>query len=143
MDKRLEGPVKFLRDIDDLLQNQPSAEDLKSSTEWLTMLNGMYSRWSQVHGEVQSLYARLIYTMISAMSDEEYKKIKTSSTLTDLYIRGKYPEFSEVHERLTVMEKVLSQVSQNTRTLMSSWRAQNDFSNRQSSAESTPQNDSK
>jgi polysaccharide pyruvyl transferase WcaK-like protein len=75
-----------------------------------------------ISGMNESIYAYLMMTCIKNMPDEEYKKIKHSSTLTDYYIKGKYPNATAIFEQCRAVQKLLIVTSDNYRTLLSSFR---------------------
>lgn len=127
-DTRIEAARVFLDTLNTFLENQPPADDLDASSDWLIDLNAHYSRWAQVQGDIETMYAQLVHLEISGMDEDEFKKIKNSSTLTDLYIKGKYHVVSRILGELQNKGKVLAQASENTRTLLASWRQEQGMS---------------
>ena len=126
-DTRIEAARVFLDTLNAFLESQPPADDLDSSSAWLIDLNAYYSRWAQVQGDIETMYAQLVHREISGMEEDEFKKIKNSSTLTDLYVKGKYHVVSRLLVELQNKGRVLAQVSENTRTLLASWRREQEM----------------
>lgn len=112
----------FLSDLRSFMDRQPGAYDLDGCAAWLQELNTYYARWAQVWGQTEGLYAGLVYHEIANMGDEEYKKIKNSSTITDLYVKGKYRVHAALYSEMDKWGKVLQAAADNTRTLLASYR---------------------
>lgn len=112
------------------LDEQPPAKELDATAGWLTELNSMYARLAEMEGMAEGFISQLTFHAISEMPDEEYKKIKSSSTLTTRYIQGKFPDQTRVINTVLNYRKVLQTAADNTRTLMSSYRQEMDMENR-------------
>ena len=112
----------FLADLHAFLNSQPPADDLDGSAHWLQSLGVYYARWAQVWGMTEALYAGVVHHEIANMDVEEYKKIKNSSTLTDLYVKGKYRATAALYAEMDKMGRVIQAAADNTRTLMASYR---------------------
>jgi polysaccharide pyruvyl transferase WcaK-like protein len=61
-------------------------------------------------------------TCIRDMPEEEYKRVKHSSTLTDFYVKGKYPKATAIFEQCRSVKQLLLTTSELYRTLLSSFR---------------------
>ena len=112
----------FCEEINQWITTAPSAEHLDECDEYLRQLSAYYSRYTMISGMNESIYAYLMMTCIKNMPDEEYKKIKHSSTLTDYYIKGKYPNATPIFEQCRAVQRLLIVTSDNYRTLLSSFR---------------------
>ena len=112
----------FCEEINQWITTAPSAENLDECDEYLRQLSAYYSRYTMISGMNESIYAYLMMTCIKNMPDDEYKKIKHSSTLTDYYIKGKYPNATAIFEQCRAVQKLLIVTSDNYRTLLSSFR---------------------
>jgi len=117
----------FLEKAEALIKEAPRADDLDGATDWLLRFNSAYARWAQVTGEVEAVYARLVHHELSNIEEEDLKRIKHSSTLTELWVRGKYSEAYSTLARLQTMGRVFQEVAQNTRTALASWRQEREF----------------
>jgi polysaccharide pyruvyl transferase WcaK-like protein len=112
----------FCEEVNTWISVAPSAEDLDSCDEYLRQLSAYYSRYTVISGMNESIYSYLMMTCIRDMSEEEYKRVKHSSTLTDFYVKGKYPKATAIFEQCRAVQKLLLVTSDNYRTLLSSFR---------------------
>jgi len=112
----------FLEELNAWITTAPSAEHLEECDDFLRQLSGYYSRYTVISGLNESIYAQMMMSCIRDMSDEEYKRIKHSSTLTDYYVKGKYPKATAIFEQCRAVQKLLLVTSDNYRTLLSSFR---------------------
>ena len=112
----------FLEELNAWITTAPSAEHLEECDDFLRQLSGYYSRYTVISGLNESIYAQMMMSCIRDMPDEEYKRIKHSSTLTDYYIKGKYPKATAIFEQCRAVQKLLLVTSDNYRTLLSSFR---------------------
>lgn len=120
---------KFLLSLGKLFKGQPSAADLDASDKFLRNLNVMYARWAQLDGKAQGLLAVIMHEQIKSMSEDDYKKIKSSSTLTTSYIEGSYPEICAKAHEVKNMGYVIRTTADNYRTLISSYRKEREYVN--------------
>ena len=112
----------FCDEVNTWISVAPSAEDLDSCDEYLRQLSAYYSRYTVISGINESIYSQLLMSCIRDMPEEEYKRIKHSSTLTDFYIKGKYPKATAIFEQCRSIKNLLVITSDNYRTLLSSFR---------------------
>ena len=112
----------FLEELNAWITTASSAEHLEECDDFLRQLSGYYSRYTVISGLNESIYAQLMMSCIRDMPDEEYKRIKHSSTLTDYYVKGKYPKATAIFEQCRAVQKLLLVTSDNYRTLLSSFR---------------------
>lgn len=120
--KDLQNIQDRLRQIFDLVENQPPADDLEATSIWFVEVNSALSTWAQMNGELEAGEAVLISRVLSSLTEDEFKLVKGSSTLITKFCLGKYPAFATIREQSQSLGKVLSDVCQNTRTLMASIR---------------------
>ncbi len=123
----LKAAREFLESAELLLSSGPGADDLDGMSAWIASMNAAFARWAQLAGECETIYARLAQLEISQISEEDFKRIKGSSTLTELWVKGKYPDAWSVVIRMERMGKVFTEVLQNSRTLLASWRQEREF----------------
>jgi hypothetical protein len=112
----------FCEEVNTWISVAPSAEDLDSCDEYLRQLSAYYSRYTVISGMNESIYSQLLMMCIRDMPEEEYKRIKHSSTLTDYYVKGKYPKATAIFEQCRAVKQLLLITSDNYRTLLSSFR---------------------
>jgi hypothetical protein len=112
----------FCEEVNTWISVAPSAEDLDSCDEYLRQLSAYYSRYTFISGMNESIYSYLMMTCIRDMPEEEYKRVKHSSTLTDFYVKGKYPKATAIFEQCRAVQRLLLVTSDNYRTLLSSFR---------------------
>jgi DUF438 domain-containing protein len=112
----------FCDEVNAWISTAPSAEHLEECDEYLRQLSSYYSRYTVISGINESIYSQLLMICIRDMSEEEYKRIKHSSTLTDYYIKGKYPKATAIFEQCRAIKQLLLITSDNYRTLLSSFR---------------------
>ena len=112
----------FCEEVNTWISVAPSAEDLDSCDEYLRQLSAYYSRYTVISGMNESIYSYLMMTCIRDMPEEEYKRVKHSSTLTDFYVKGKYPKATAIFEQCRAVQRLLLVTSDNYRTLLSSFR---------------------
>ena len=112
----------FCDEVNTWISVAPSAEDLDSCDEYLRQLSAYYSRYTVISGINESIYSQLLMSCIRDMPEEEYKRVKHSSTLTDFYIKGKYPKATAIFEQCRLIKNLLVITSDNYRTLLSSFR---------------------
>ena len=112
----------FCEEVNTWISVAPSAEHLEECDEYLLQLSAYYSRYTVISGMNESIYSYLMMTCIRDMPEEEYKRVKHSSTLTDFYVKGKYPKATAIFEQCRAVQKLLLVTSDNYRTLLSSFR---------------------
>ena len=112
----------FCEEVNAWITTAPSAEHLEECDDFLRQLSAYYSRYTVISGINESIYSQMLMTCIRDMPEEEYKRIKHSSTLTDYYVKGKYPKATAIFEQCRVLQKLLLITSDNYRTLLSSFR---------------------
>jgi polysaccharide pyruvyl transferase WcaK-like protein len=112
----------FCEEVNTWISVAPSAEDLDSCDEYLRQLSAYYSRYTVIFGMNESIYSYLMMSCIRDMPEEEYKRVKHSSTLTDFYVKGKYPKATAIFEQCRAVQRLLLVTSDNYRTLLSSFR---------------------
>jgi hypothetical protein len=95
---------------------------LDECDEYLRQLSAYYSRYTVISGMNESIFSQMMMICIRDMPEEEYKRIKHSSTLTDYYVKGKYPKATAIFEQCRSVQKLLLVTSDNYRTLLSSFR---------------------
>ena len=126
--KAIYEEIKFFSvETNDFINSQPSAKNLDASEKFLRRLNAVHARHAEIAGKAESFFNALMYHAISTMSDEEFKKIKNSSTLTERYVIGKYPKAGAVYKEIERLGRVLQSTAENTRTLLSSYRLEREF----------------
>ena len=121
---------EFARLLRDFLDAQPPAKELDASSAWLNEFNAMNARLAEMEGMAEGFISQLTYEAIKAMPDEEYKKIKNSSTLVTHYTQGKFPGATRIVKTILAYKKVMISAADNTRTLMSSYRQEMEFERR-------------
>ena len=89
----------FCEEVNVWITTAPSAENLDECDEFLRQLSAYYSRYTFISGINESIYSQLLILCIRDMPEEEYKRVKHSSTLTDFYIKGKYPKATAIFEQ--------------------------------------------
>ena len=112
----------FCEEVNAWITTAPSAENLDECDEFLRQLSAYYSRYTVISGINESIYSQLLMICIRDMPEEEYKRVKHSSTLTDFYIKGKYPKATATFEQCRAIKHLLTITSDNYRTLLSSFR---------------------
>jgi len=112
----------FCEEVNAWITTAPSAENLDECDEFLRQLSAYYSRYTFISGINESIYSQLLMMCIRDMPEEEYKRVKHSSTLTDFYIKGKYPKATAIFEQCRAIKNLLTITSDNYRTLLSSFR---------------------
>lgn len=112
----------FCDEVNTWITTAPSAEMLDECDDFLKQLSAYYSRYTVITGMNESIYSQMLMTCIRDMPEEEYKRIKHSSTLTDYYVKGKYPKATAIFEQCRAVQKLLVITSDNYRTLLSSFR---------------------
>lgn len=112
----------FCEEVNAWISTAPSAEHLDECDEYLRQLSSYYARYTVISGINESIYSQLLMQCIRDMSEEEYKRIKHSSTLTDYYVKGKYPKATAIFEQCRSLKQLLLITSDNYRTLLSSFR---------------------
>ena len=112
----------FCDEVNAWISTAPSAEMLDECDEYLRQLSAYYSRYTVISGMNESIYSQLLMMCIRDMPEEEYKRIKHSSTLTDYYVKGKYPKATAIFEQCRAVKQLLLTTSELYRTLLSSFR---------------------
>lgn len=77
--------VKYCRMAEDLLANSPTTEDPQMCDAYFQDLRAMYSFLAHQRGIVEILFAQDFAAMIDSMEEDRWKRIKNSSTLSELY----------------------------------------------------------
>ena len=112
----------FCDEVNAWISTAPSAEMLDECDDYLRQLSAYYSRYTVISGMNESIYSYLMMSCIRDMPEEEYKRVKHSSTLTDFYVKGKYPKATAIFEQCRAVKQLLLITSDNYRTLLSSFR---------------------
>jgi hypothetical protein len=112
----------FCEEVNAWISTAPSAEMLDECDEYLRQLSAYYSRYTFISGMNESIYSYLMMTCIRDMPEDEYKRVKHSSTLTDFYVKGKYPKATAIFEQCRAVKQLLLTTSELYRTLLSSFR---------------------
>jgi hypothetical protein len=112
----------FCDEVNAWISTAPSAEMLDECDEYLRQLSAYYSRYTVISGMNESIYSYLMMNCIRDMPEDEYKRVKHSSTLTDFYVKGKYPKATAIFEQCRAVKQLLLITSDNYRTLLSSFR---------------------
>ena len=112
----------FCEEVNAWITTAPSGENLDECDDFLRQLSAYYSRYTVISGINESIYSQLLMMCIRDMPEEEYKRVKHSSTLTDFYIKGKYPKATAIFEQCRAIKHLLTITSDNYRTLLSSFR---------------------
>ena len=112
----------FCDEVNAWISTAPSAEMLDECDQYLRQLSAYYSRYTVISGMNESIYSQLLMMCIRDMAEDEYKRIKHSSTLTDYYIKGKYPKATAIFEQCRGVKQLLLTTSELYRTLLSSFR---------------------
>jgi len=112
----------FCEEVNAWISTAPSAEMLDECDEYLRQLSAYYSRYTAISGMNESIYSYLMMTCIRDMPEEEYKRVKHSSTLTDFYVKWKYPKATAIFEQCRAVKQLLLTTSELYRTLLSSFR---------------------
>ena len=89
----------FCEEVNTWISVAPSAEMLDECDQYLRQLSAYYSRYTVISGMNESIFAQMMMSCIRDMPEEEYKRIKHSSTLTDYYVKGKYPKATAIFEQ--------------------------------------------
>lgn len=77
--------AKYCRMAEDLLSNSPTTEDANACDAYFQDLRAMYSFLAHQKGIVEILFAQDFAAMIDHMDEDKFKRIKGSSTLSELY----------------------------------------------------------
>jgi polysaccharide pyruvyl transferase WcaK-like protein len=112
----------FSDEVNTWISVAPSAEHLEECDEYLRQLSAYYSRYTVISGMNESIFAQMMMSCIRDMPEDEYKRIKHSSTLTDYYVKGKYPKATAIFEQCRGVKQLLLTTSELYRTLLSSFR---------------------
>lgn len=120
---------KFLESTRLLLENQPPASDLDASDAWLRELNAVMGLAAQMRGKAEAMQATLTALALQSLdiASDEYKKLKSSSTLMSMYAASLRPKMWALTVEAIQIGYILSSAAENTRTLMSSWRLERDI----------------
>lgn len=120
----------FISQSAKLLKAQPPANDLDAVDTFFRNLNALYARWAALNGQAESALAEITLNAIKEMPDEEYKRIKNSSTLVTEYTRGMYPELVTRCLEIQRLGTVFRSIGENYRTLVSSYRMEREIASR-------------
>lgn len=122
----------FLESTRMLLENQPPASDLEASDSWLRELNAVMGRAAQMRGKAEAMQATLTALALQSLdvSSDEYRKLKSSSTLMSLYAASLRPKMWALTVEAIQIGYILSSAAENTRTLMSSFRLEREIESR-------------
>lgn len=121
---------QFAETVRVFLESQPSARDLDASAAWLEEMSAHLARWAQMNGLAESVIATLQYGAVKAMPEEDWKRIKNSSTMQAAYVAGMYPNTTAVCREVANIGQALRTASENTRTLLSSYRLEREIDSR-------------
>ncbi len=113
-----------------LFEEQPSAEDITACDGWLRRMHGQYLYISGVNARAQGLFAQAVANIIDFTPEEEFKKVKNSSTLTEHYAAAQFPNTKKVLEASHHLLVLMRMTSENYRTLMASVREEKKMSPR-------------
>ncbi|MBK6904048.1 MAG: hypothetical protein IPH04_14915 [Saprospirales bacterium] len=77
--------AKYCRMVEDLLHNSPTTSDPGKCDEYFQDLRAMYAFLAHQRGVVEIFFAKDFAAMIDKMDEERWKRIKGSSTMSELY----------------------------------------------------------
>lgn len=104
--------------VDDLVKSCPPLTDMDTLHAWFQEVHGWVSYIGTETARAEAYYA-IEYSRIldtGGISDDAYRVIKGSSTLTDRYVAGKSPELYEIWQRLRNMGRNLETILSDMRT---------------------------
>ena len=119
--------TNFLSQVKKLTGSQPPASDLDAVDRFMRNLNAIYARWAHLNGVATSVLSQLTYQTLKEIGEEDFKRIKNSSTLTTEYVQGTYPEITALCIEIQQTGYVLKSVADNYRTLVSSYRLEREI----------------
>jgi len=118
----------FCEDIAAFVASAPSGNDLDAVSAWFQELSAWYARYTEIAGKSERIYTEMLMKTIKNMPEEEYKRVKNSSTLTDQYVRGMYPMATAIFTQCSAIKTMLTTVSDNYRALLYSYRQERNMS---------------
>ena len=107
--------AKYCRMAEDLLHNSPTTEDPAACDAYFQDLRAMYAFLAHQKGVVEILFAQDFARMVDTMDEEKFKRIKNSSTLSELYVISVSKEVAfyriKIKELLNGIEQATTQLT--------------------------------
>ncbi len=118
LDKRkiaIADMTKYCRMAEDLLHNSPTTSDPGKCDEYFQDLRSMYAFLAHQKGVIEILFAQDFAAMIDQMDEERWKRIKGSSTMSELYAVSVSKEVAfyriKIKELLNGIEQATTQLT--------------------------------
>jgi hypothetical protein len=111
----IEDMRKYCRMAEDLLSSSPTTEDPVLCDAYFQDMRAMYSFLAHQKGIVEILFAQDFAAMIDSMDEDKWKRIKNSSTLSELYAISVSKEVAfyriKIKELLNGLEQATTQLT--------------------------------
>jgi len=117
--------------IDAHIYAQPGADDLSACDEWLRSFHSLLSNLAYQQARSEALFCTEQVECLDKISAEHMKVIKGSSTLVTAHVSGLCPEVFAAYRRLTNLLNVCRTIADDTRTVMASYRSQQEIERQQ------------
>jgi hypothetical protein len=113
-----------IQTIQDYLQSNPGVNDVYALQEWLADFRWMSLEMVSIYGQLKTNHAIFSVELLTATSDEDYKKFCKTEALTEIYIAAHFPYMEELNILKPMVEKYWPQVSSEYNTLISASKKQ-------------------
>ena len=111
----LKDMAKYCRMVEDLLNNSPTTDDPIRCDLYFQDMRSLYATLAHQKGVVEILFAQDFAAMIDHMDEEKWKRIKGSSTLSELYAVAVSKEVAfyrfKIKELVHAMEQATTQLT--------------------------------
>lgn len=116
--------AKYCRMAEDMLGGSPTTEDPNACDAYFQDLRAMYSFLAHQKGVVEILFAKDFAAMIDTMDEEKWKRIKNSSTLSELYAISVSKEVAFYRVKIKELMNGIEQATTQLTTMISYRKAE-------------------
>jgi len=115
-----QGFYTEMKTIKMLFDNQPPATDLELCDLWMREMHGHYARvGAGIEPRAKALFAQATVDVVTNCPEEQYKRFKSSTTLTEAMVSASYPHTAKVVFACKSLLKLMEIASDDYRTLIS------------------------
>lgn len=116
--------MRGLDEFEVLLSSAPPLHDLEQLHGWMCEVHAKFAFWASEEARLEAIYCRFYAALLDSkrISEDTFKAIKHSSTMTDRYVSGRLPEIYEAWQRCKGLLSVCSKILDDIRTLLVTYR---------------------
>ncbi len=118
--------LSFCEQFEALLAGEPSIDDLGALQDWYKSVHASLATLAHMSAQAEAAFAASYAKLIESqsISQEAFKVVRGSTTMTDRYAAGKLPRLTFARERINRLMRVVEVMLDDLRTLIATYREQ-------------------